>query len=80
MTEVVKQNQRTNETDGNENYLRKCFLSPAFSFERLAKGAKWFDISETKVRVSSKELLIQIKNEITPLRQRMFQTCENFRD
>ena len=44
------------------------FLSPALSFERLAKGAKWFDIGNAKVRVASKELLIQIKNGITPLR------------
>ena len=44
------------------------FLSPGLSFERLAKGARWFDIGNTKVRVASKELLIQIKNEITPLR------------
>ena len=44
------------------------FLSPALSFERLAKGATWFHIGDTKVRVASKELLIQIKNEITPLR------------
>jgi hypothetical protein len=44
------------------------FLSPALSFERLTKGAKWFDIGGAKVRVASKELLVQIKNEITPLR------------
>jgi hypothetical protein len=44
------------------------FLSPALSFERLSKGATWFDIGDAKVRVASKELLIQIKNEITPLR------------
>ncbi|MFL6501622.1 MAG: hypothetical protein ACJ8LL_13010 [Candidatus Udaeobacter sp.] len=44
------------------------FLSPALSFERLAKGATWFDIGIAKVRVASKELLLQIKNEITPLR------------
>jgi hypothetical protein len=31
-------------------------------------GTKWFDIVDAKVRVASKELLIQIKNEITPLR------------
>jgi hypothetical protein len=37
-------------------------------FERLSKGAKWFDIGGAKVRVASKELLMQIKNEITPLR------------
>ena len=43
------------------------FLS-SLSFERLSKGAKWFDIGDAKVRVASKELLIQIKNEITPLR------------
>jgi len=46
------------------------FLSPALSFEQLSKGAKGFDIGDTKVRVASKELLIQIKNEITPLRQK----------
>jgi hypothetical protein len=44
------------------------FLSPALSFERLTKGANWFDIGGAKVRVASKELLIQIKNEIVPLR------------
>lgn len=44
------------------------FLSPILSFERLSKGAKWFDIGGLKVRVASKELLLQIKNEITPLR------------
>ena len=44
------------------------FLSPALSFERLTQGAKWFDIGDAKVRVASKELLIQIKNEIMPLR------------
>ena len=44
------------------------FLSPVLSFERLNKGAKWFDIGGAKVRVASKELLLQIKNEITPLR------------
>ena len=44
------------------------FLSPALSFERLSKGATWFDIGDAKARVASKELLIQIKNEITPLR------------
>ena len=44
------------------------FLSPSLSFERLSKGAKRFDIGDAKVRVASKELLIQIKNEITPLR------------
>jgi hypothetical protein len=44
------------------------FLSPALSFERLSKGAKWLDIGSAKVRVASKEVLIEIKNEITPLR------------
>ena len=44
------------------------FLSPALSFERLSQGAKWFDIGNAKVRIASKELLIQIKNEIKPLR------------
>ena len=44
------------------------FLSPALSFERLTNGAKWFDIGGAKVRVASKEVLIQIKNEIKPLR------------
>jgi hypothetical protein len=44
------------------------FLSPALSFDRLTKGANWFDIGGGKVRVASKELLIQIKNEIMPLR------------
>jgi len=38
------------------------------SFERLSKGAKWLDIGSAKVRVASKEVLIEIKNEITPLR------------
>ena len=44
------------------------FLSPALSFDRLSKGANWFEIGGTKVRVASKELLIKIKNEIKPLR------------
>jgi hypothetical protein len=44
------------------------FLSPTLSFERLSKGAEWFDIGDAKVRVASKELLVEIKNEITPLR------------
>ena len=44
------------------------FLSPLLSFERLSKGAKWFEIGGAKVRVASKELLLEIKNEITPLR------------
>jgi hypothetical protein len=44
------------------------FLSPALSFERLSKGAKWLDIGSAKVRVASKEVLIETKNEITPLR------------
>jgi hypothetical protein len=44
------------------------FLSPALSFDRLSKGANWFEIGGTKVRVASKELLIRIKNEIKPLR------------
>jgi hypothetical protein len=53
-----------------DNPLRHLdiFLSPALSFERLTKGAKWFDIGDARVRVASKELLIEIKNEITPLR------------
>jgi hypothetical protein len=52
------------------NPLRQLdiFLSPVLSFERLTKGAKWFDIGGAKVRAASKELLIEIKNEITPLR------------
>jgi hypothetical protein len=52
------------------NPLRQLdiFLSPALSFERLSKGAKWLDIGSAKVRVASKEVLIEIKNEITPLR------------
>jgi len=37
------------------------FLSPSLSFERLSKGATWLDIGDAKVRVASKELLIQIK-------------------
>jgi len=44
------------------------FLSPVVSFERLSKGAKWLDIGDAKVRVASKELLIQVKNQITHLR------------
>jgi hypothetical protein len=44
------------------------FLSPALSFERLSKGAKWLDIGGAEVRVASKAVLIEIKNEITPLR------------
>jgi hypothetical protein len=44
------------------------FLSPTLSFERLSKGAKWLDIGSAKVRVASKEVLIETKNEITPLR------------
>ena len=52
------------------NPLRQLdiFLSPLLSFERLSKGAKWFEIGGAKVRVASKELLLEIKNEITPLR------------
>jgi hypothetical protein len=52
------------------NPLRQLdiFLSPALSFERLSKGAKWLHIGSAKVRVASKEVLIEIKNEITPLR------------
>src|SRR4029077_3722446 len=48
------------------NPLRRLdiFLSPALSFERLSNGAKWLDIGGAKVRVASKEILIQIKNEI----------------
>src|SRR6266699_5070915 len=44
------------------------FLSPVVSFERLSKGAKWVAIGDAIVRVASKELLIQVKNQITPLR------------
>jgi hypothetical protein len=36
--------------------------------ENEKPGAKWFDIGDAKVRVASKELLIQVKNEVTPLR------------
>jgi hypothetical protein len=44
------------------------FLSPSLSFERLSEGATWFDIGGTKIRVASKQLLVKIKSEITPLR------------
>jgi len=44
------------------------FLHPALSFERLSGGAVWFDIGAAKIRVVSKELLMTIKREISPLR------------
>ena len=39
------------------------FLSSALSFERLSKGAKWFDIGDAKVRVASKELHLDSRTE-----------------
>jgi hypothetical protein len=57
------------ESKSERNPLRmENTLRPTLSFERLAKGAKSFDIGDAEVRVVSKELLIQIKNEIPPLR------------
>jgi hypothetical protein len=46
------------------------FLSPNLSFERLSDGAAQFDIGGVNIRVVSRELLIKIKNEIKPLRQK----------
>ena len=59
-----------------ENYLKATRISfirwlprkELLSFERLSKGAKWLNIGDAKVLVASKELLIQLKNEIKPLR------------
>ena len=52
-----------------ENYLKEMLVTLADAgVEFVTNGAKWFDIGGAKVRVASKELLIQIKNEIKPLR------------
>ena len=45
-------------------------LSANLSFERLSEGAVWFDIGGTKIRVVSRELLMKIKSEIKPPRQK----------
>jgi hypothetical protein len=45
-------------------------LSANLSFERLSEGAVWFDIGGAKIRVVSRELLMKIKSEIKPPRQK----------
>jgi hypothetical protein len=44
------------------------FLSPKLSFERLSEGADWIDIGGRKVQVASKRTLLDVKQEIQPLR------------
>jgi len=48
------------------------FLSPALSFERLTKGAKWFDIGDTKCALHQKNYSYKLKTRLRPFGQRMF--------
>jgi len=48
------------------------FLSPALSFERLTKGAKWFDIGDAKCALHQKNYSYKLKTRLRPFGQRMF--------